>query len=485
MYSLSKQQEAVLERFYQGKNIFITGSAGTGKSFLIQRMCSSTLENIKIQVCAMTGIAAVLLNTNSGNLIKAKTIHSWSGIKLCNTSNRQLIFNRVLKNKRVRNDWKQTDILIIDEISMMSCYIFDILEELARIIRKNNRPFGGMQIIFTGDMFQLPPIGDADIPDSYKFCFESERWGLVFEKENHIELTHIYRQTDMKYINLLNQIRLGEIDEENREILKQRVGIDTTGLVLTKLFPIRINVDRINQYEFSKIVEPEYVFNQIVKKDVKFNIETGKPLDEDVLKMCANASRDELEQETELLKSQMSSISAERVILKKGAVVMCTANLDIDLGICNGSQGRVIEMIPGIKRMIYCGGGTGTGVNLNAGIETTMDIPVVQFTNGVIYRSFTPQFWQSQTLPCIVIGQIPLVLSWATTIHKSQGMTLSRAEMDLGSQVFEYGQAYVALSRVKSLEGLYLTNFNPNKIKANPKVIAFYKQMKQMEETDK
>ena len=475
--TLSTQQSDVLERFYQGKNIFITGSAGTGKSFLIQKMCQTV--GGKIQVCAMTGIAAVLLNSASTH-IKAKTVHSWSGIKLCNTPDKHVIINRVLKNKRVRNDWKQTGVLIIDEISMMSCYVFDILEELSRIIRKDNRPFGGLQVIFTGDMFQLPPIGDLDIPQSCKFCFESERWNTVFEPENHIELTHIYRQSDPIYINLLNQIRLGEIDETNRAILFSRVGLDTSGLVLTKLFPIRINVDRINQFEFAKIEEVEHTFNQMVKTDVRFNIDNGKPLDEDVLRLCENATREEIEQETEILKSQMLSSCPERVVLKKGAVVMCVANLDIDLGICNGSQGKIVDIIPGTKRMVYCGGtGGSTSAIPPSGVETTMDIPVVQFTNGVLYKSFVTQLWQSQNLPCIVIGQIPLVLSWATTIHKSQGMTLSRAEMDLGSQVFEYGQAYVALSRVKSLEGLYLTNFNPSKIKANPKVIAFYKKMKQ------
>lgn len=484
MLKLSKQQDAVLERFYLGKNIFITGSAGTGKSFLIQKMCQGSGLSVgnggKIQVCAMTGIAAVLLNSGSCNFIKARTIHSWSGIKLCNNPDKRVIINRVLKNKRVHKDWKQVSILIIDEISMMSCYVFEILEELARIIRKNNKPFGGIQVIFTGDMFQLPPIGDLDIPNSCKFCFESEKWNTVFEPENHIELIHIYRQNDPIYINLLNQIRLGEIDETNREILFKRVGLDTTGLVLTKLFPIRVNVDRINQFEFAKIDETEHVFNQMVKTDVKFDIDTGKPFDEETLRICENATIEEIEQEKEMLKSQMSTVCQERVLLKKGAVVMCVANLDIDLGICNGSQGRIIDILSGTKRKIYCGGTTGTATtNPVATIETSMDIPIVEFTNGVVYKSFVPQLWQSQNLPCIVIGQIPLVLSWATTIHKSQGMTLSRAEMDLGSQVFEYGQAYVALSRVKSLEGLYLTNFNPNKIKANPKVIAFYKKIKE------
>ena len=190
----------------------------------------------QIQVCAMTGIAAVLLNSGSANFIKARTIHSWSGIKLCNTPDKQVIINRVLKNKRVCNDWKQVDVLIIDEVSMMSCYVFDILEELAKIIRKNNRPFGGIQIILTGDMFQLPPIGDLDIPNSCKFCFESDRWNTVFERENHIELTHIYRQTDPTYINLLNQIRLGEIDDTNRAICFSRVG------------HVRIGIDKTVSY---------------------------------------------------------------------------------------------------------------------------------------------------------------------------------------------------------------------------------------------
>lgn len=473
MYTLSEQQQNVLTKFDKGENMFLTGSAGTGKSFLIHKMYTSTvaLSYKEIQICAMTGIASVLLNNFSRVTCKAKTIHSWSGIQLCNTD-RESIIRRVLKKKRVCNEWKKIHILIIDEVSMMSCYMFDILEELARTIRKNARPFGGIQVIFTGDMFQLPPIGDGGIPESYPFCFESSRWLGVFPETNHIELTHIYRQNDPVYINLLNRVRLGEITEEDKAVLKARIGLDNTGVVLTKLFPIRINVDRINQYEFNKIQEPEFHFPLKGSTGLKTWLESGEPFSKDVVAVCQQASMTDLEQEVQILKSQLP-YCVENLVLKKGAVVMCVANLDIERGICNGSQGRILNILVDQIRM----------ANVNGLIQPVkMDIPVVEFNNGVIYDGFEVKYWQSQNIPSVAIGQVPLILSWASSIHKSQGMTLSHAEMDLGNQVFEYGQAYVALSRVKSLDGLYLTHFNPTKIKANPRVVEFYKQIKNWNE---
>jgi ATP-dependent DNA helicase PIF1 len=155
----------------------------------------------------------------------------------------------------------------------------------------------------------------------------------------------------------------------------------------------------------------------------------------------------------EVMNLQSNSSCVPLLKLKKGAVVMCLINLDMENGICNGSQGVVIDILPGIS-----------------------PVPVVKFTNGLT-RQIHPHYWQSDEYPTIAIGQIPLCLAWAITIHKIQGATLSLAEMDLGNSIFEYGQTYVALSRIQSLDGLYLSSFHPQRIKANPKVVAFYRAM--------
>jgi ATP-dependent DNA helicase PIF1 len=443
-FKLSNKQKYALKIFNKGENIFLTGSAGTGKSFLIHKMIESAKDRGReIQVCAMTGIASVLLNC------KAKTVHSWSGIRLCTGENSDII-SRVIKNNKYVVKWREVDILVIDEVSMMSEKVFTVLEEIARLIRGIQKPFGGIQVVFTGDMFQLPPIGDGQY-----FCFECRKWFELFQPKNHIELTDIFRQTDSKYINILNHVRLGNLDEDAYEELKKRVGLKTEQIAITRLFPTRLNVERLNQYEFNKIDEPIFRWELKTKTNETKWVENGVDFDEKVQNELMHVSHQEIEYELETMKTNMSQCPAV-LELKKGAVVMCIANIDLDLGICNGSQGKVVD--------IHL---------ITSNVNVDMNVPLVKFNNG-IEMYIKPKSWQNENLPCITIKQIPLVLAWATTIHKSQGLTLSHAEMDLGNQVFEYGQAYVALSRVKSLEGLYLTALNPNKIKAHPRVIEFY-----------
>ncbi len=183
---LSSEQESVIERFKSGENLFISGPGGTGKTMLIKRLVESTDKNI--QVCALTGCAAILLQSN------AKTIHSWSGIKLAKGDLDKIVKN-VVTNKYKCRDWKKTDVLIIDEVSMMSKRIFDLLNRIGKSVKKNHNPFGNMQIVFVGDFYQLPPIYNDD-EDSDKFCFESDDWFKTFPKENHVVLTNIYRQTE-------------------------------------------------------------------------------------------------------------------------------------------------------------------------------------------------------------------------------------------------------------------------------------------------
>ena len=363
----------------------------------------------------------------------------------------------VLRNKRVIKNWKKTKGIILDEVSMLSKKIFEIIEELARIIKGSSLPFGGMQVVFTGDFFQLPPVGSDGEPDTDKFCFESPLWNTLFKLENQIELKTIFRQNDPKYIDILMQIRRGELNEENTNILYSYVkrNFDESqhnGCVPTKLFPLRTKVDYLNSMMFSKLKEIEYVVDIKKRADCLTMLESGKSISADSLKKCAMLSAQEIEYETTQLINNTPCLPVLR--LKKGAAVMCTVNLDMENGICNGSQGIIIDIIEAVPQII----------------------PVVRFSNGLV-KKMAVHYWQSEEYPTIAIGQFPLCLAWALTIHKIQGATLEMAEMDIGQSIFEYGQTYVALSRIKSLEGLYLSEFHPYKIKANPKVKEYYDRL--------
>lgn len=451
MSQLSIEQQHAYDQFVNGNNIFITGPGGVGKTKLIHHLVDHANSTGKrIQVCALTGCASLLLGTSS------KTIHSWSGIKLAKGTISQIV-DQVMRNKCAKKNWKNTRILVIDEVSMMSRKIFDTLDAVARIVRNNPAPFGGLQVIFCGDFYQLPPVPSVNEPETGEFCFESDRWETVFKQENHIELTTIFRQTDAKYIEILSQIRTGELSKENADILQQYVKRDYdpekhNGSLLTKLFPIRARVDYLNKVMFEKIEEPATDFK--VSKTRNWTtyldkMERGvhKAIEPEIIQMCNELSKAEVEFELDQLMSNTPCIPDLQ--LKRGAAVMCTVNLDMERGICNGSQGIVTNFVGSDNR------------------------PEVKFSNGITIV-IGPHSWQSSEYPTIAISQYPLQLAWALTIHKIQGATLAMAQIDIGNGIFEYGQTYVALSRIQSLDGLYLAGFNPGRIKANPKVKTFY-----------
>ena len=449
---LSPEQLYAYNRFTNGNNLFITGPGGTGKTRLIQHLLDYAHQTHRtIQICAMTGCAAVLLNCN------ARTLHSWSGIKLAKGTQKAVV-DSVLKNKRAVAQWRKTKCLVLDEVSMLSKKVFEIIEQIARRTTKINLPFGGMQVVFTGDFYQLPPVGSSGEPDTEKFCFESPIWGEVFPDMSHVVLTKIFRQTDQQYIHLLQQIRVGEISKESSNILQKYVKREYdaskhNNCVPTKLFPLRSKTDYVNNMMFSKLREKEHVFVAISKTDCYTQIESGKPLSIEMRQRSNRLSSQEIEYELDQIINNSPCITTLR--LKIGCAVMCTINLDMDNGICNGSQGVITDMIE----------------------ETNGNIvPVVQFSNGIT-KHIQLHFWQSEDFPSLAIGQYPLCLAWALTIHKIQGATLDMAEIDVGQSIFEYGQTYVALSRVQSLDGLYLSDFQPHRIAANPSVHDFYKNI--------
>ena len=448
---LSTEQKIAYDLYKQGKNIFLTGPGGTGKTKLIQYFIQySQSKNQKFQVCALTGCAAILLNCN------ARTIHSWSGIKLAKGT-KESIIDKVISNRNAKRNWKQASILILDEVSMLSKKIFEIIEEIARIFKKDHRPFGGMQVVFSGDFCQLPPVGTHGDKETSQFCFETELWNQVFPLSSCIELKTIFRQTDKVYTDILQGIRRGIITKNSCHILQQRVGVEFdskkhNGCVPTKLFPLRSKVDYINKMMFETLAAEDNIFDVIINKNNTTFVENGKNIPLSIISSCKNLSANESEYEINQLTNNTPCI--QKLHLKVGSAVMCTINLDMENSICNGSQGIIIDIIA------------------NNGSKT----PVVRFSNGVV-KHIQPYVWQSEEYPTISISQIPLCLAWALTIHKIQGATLQFAEIDVGNSVFEYGQTYVALSRVQSLDGLQLSAFNYEKIQTNPSVIKFYENI--------
>lgn len=448
--SLSPEQEYALQVFEEGENLFITGPGGTGKTHLIHTLVKSAENRQKlIQVCALTGCASILLGCN------ARTIHSWSGIRN-GKGEIDKIIEDIRRNKKLMKNWREIQILVIDEVSMMSKRIFELLDEIGRTIRYcHHKPFGGIQVVFTGDFYQLPPVGNAGEPGSTEFCFESLLWPETFPLANHIVLTTMFRQKDPIFQSILLNVRKGTIESEQIVVLQNHVNREYNseehnGCIPTKLFPIIARVDHYNRMMFDQIQEISYDYDAQVKTNCTTFLESGRPIAKEDLERCKKMTKTVQEREIEYLKNNTPCV--EILSLKKGAVVMSTVNLDIENGICNGSTGIVIDFQTRLG---------------------SIPNPVVKFANG-IQKVMEIQYWQSEEYPSIAVGNFPLRLAWAMTIHKSQGATLSLAEIDIGKSIFENGQTYVALSRVQSLDGLYLSDFNPKNIRANPKVTAFY-----------
>ena len=436
MIELSEQQQCVFDKYLLRQNIFITGPGGSGKSSLIKYIYEDAIRSGRnIYVTALTGCAAVLLNC------KAKTLHSWAGIGLGNAE-ADFIVEKIERNRFKKKVWRETDILIVDEVSMMSLKLFELINLVGKEVRKSNRPFGGIQVIFSGDFYQLPPVAtNKDNLEDSQFCFESELWCILFEPSNQIALKKIFRQKDEVYATILNQIREGKLKRKSFETLMKYVGriVPEDSLIMpTKIFPTRSKVEQINSKEMDKLSGDVHTFELKKLSDLSDKKQYY--------------TLEEKEQEWKYL---ANNLMCESVInLKVGSQVMCIVNMELDDGLmlCNGSQGIVT-------------GFAGSSAIFVKFTELPNEIPLMVHT------------WASERCPGLGVSQLPIILAWAITIHKSQGASLDMAEIDVGSDIFECGQTYVALSRVRSLEGLFLKSFDISKILINKKVQEFYLEL--------
>lgn len=437
----SIEQQQAYNKYIEGDNIFITGPGGTGKSALIKHIQENAIKRLlDIHVCALTGCAAVLLNC------KAKTVHSWAGIGIGKASIETLV-HKINNNRFLKQIWKNTDILVIDEVSMMSKVLFEKLDAIGKAIRRNQRPFGGIQLIFSGDFYQLPPVPDKDDPETGKFCFESELWFETFSPNNHIKLTKIFRQTDPIWQKCLNQLREGRIKITMNNLLLDIVANkkinENTLIKPTKLFPTRNQVDQINTAEMDKLTTELVEYKLKYRRDLEMS-------NKDKINRT-KVTEAQIEIELNCLKGNIPC--DETIQLKVGAQVMCVVNIKLENGdiLCNGAQGIIVNLSP-------------------------LGLPIVRYKNGY-QMTMDYHIWESEHIPGIGVSQIPLILAWALTIHKAQGATLDVAEVDAGSGIFECGQTYVALSRVKSLDGLYLTSYDHRRVRVNNRVQSFYEYL--------
>jgi ATP-dependent DNA helicase PIF1 len=450
-FYLSSEQKEALLKYKKGYNIFITGPGGSGKSELIRIISNDAyLKRKKIKICALTGCAAILLKC------KAQTLHSWAGIGLGKAPLEKIVYN-IGKNPQIRERWCSINILVVDEVSMLSKKLFELLNNIAKIIRNNDKPFGGIQLIFSGDFYQLPPVGDKNDVESKQFCFESEHWFNIFNTENHINFKTIFRQRDSIFANVLNYIRHGIIDSKIVQVLNSRLHkIPETDILITKLFPTKSRAERINQVELNKLPGNVVIYTlEIIRRTFNLSDKERRKL--------YSLSETEIEYEIRNLISNL--ICNNQLELKNGCQVMCLINIyDSDnetIVLANGSQGKVIGF---------------ESVN-----NEETELPIILFDNGITY-TMPYHSWECEKVPGVSVKQIPLIHSWALTIHKCQGITLDNIELDIGNNIFEYGQSYVALSRVKTLDGLYLSNFDYTKIKSNEKVSQFYNNLDNLNE---
>lgn len=386
--------------------MFLTGEPGAGKTYVINQYIAY-LEacGVKVAVAASTGIAA----THIGGM----TIHAWSGIGARDQLNEYDLEQITTKEKIVKRV-KKAQVLVIDEISMLDGKLVDMVNIVCKTIRQSSEPFGGIQTIFVGDFFQLPPVTRQG--DMMRYAFESRGWEDA--RPLICYLTDQYRQEDEMLLSLLQSIRKNDVDDEHFTLLSEQTEIAYEGIEPTKLYTHNADVDSVNATKLGELGGSVTRF--------KMSGVGNKIMQQGLAKNC---------------------LSPELLELKEEAMVMCTKN-NFEEGYVNGTLGRVVNF---------------DGEDGNPIIETTEGKQI----------TIKPTSWSMAEDNKVLaeVTQVPLRLAWAITVHKSQGMSLDAAEIDL-SRAFVYGQGYVALSRVRTLAGLKMLGMSPTALRVDPKIVS-------------
>lgn len=424
------RQTDALRILNAGANVFLTGAPGAGKTYVLNQFVKQARQRgASVAVTASTGIAATHLN--------GQTIHSWSGVGVAQVMTDTLLKQiKTRRGKRIR----ATDILVIDEISMMHAWLFDMVDQACRAVRRSPEPFGGLQVVMSGDLFQLPPVSNTRrdrelVAPPPELVAMRERYtkagrnpngfvteSLIWPELNPIVcyLTEQHRQDTGQLLDVLTDIRQGTVTDTDRQALDTRIGVEPAGNdVAISLYPNNRQADALNDSKLAQINEPEH----------RFEAESSG--------------------QVSLIKRLKSTMLAPEILsLKVGAAVMALRN-DTNQQYVNGSLGTVVDFVS----------------------TTEGEYPMVDFENGhtVIMQPAAWEMMDGETVLASV-KQVPLRCAWAITIHKSQGMTLDRARMDL-RRTFAPGMGYVALSRVESMDGLYLDGINERAFLVSPEAV--------------
>jgi len=395
--NLSDAQKRVLDAVFQRKNVFYTGAAGTGKSFIlkiVQQVFAYVKKEKQLSITATTGIAACN--------VRGMTVHSWSGVGIGSEPLEQVV-TRASRNKAVKMRWQETETLVIDEVSMLSAELLEKISAIGKRCRSDSRPFGGLQVIMCGDFLQLPPVG---LGSSCHFCFTSPVWQELLGDGGMMVLDKVFRQKDPRFLRVLNELRRGIVSPTTDALLQTKVReapamrkkLAENGQVTTKLFAVNSMVDKINENELSKL---------------RFGTTTdGIPL--------SYVFKAKDEGDMTLMKS---SRVPESIELRVGAEVMLLKNLSTVDGLVNGSRGRVVrfELNPAFEEERYAKVVEGYPDNLRY-------FPVVEFctylgsTVEKIEHVVTTESWDVTQGQKVLAQrtQVPLMLSWAMSVHKSQ-----------------------------------------------------------------
>lgn len=454
---LNAEQAAALEAVKHGRNIFLTGAGGTGKSHTIRAITDwAAAAGIHYALTALTGCAALLLGAG------AKTLHSWAGVGLAREPPHALA-EAVRRNKRAQRRWLDTQLLIVDEVSMMSPDLLEKLDAVARRVRRRaETPFGGLQVLFAGDFCQLPPVvrGVSGETAAARFCFELPLWRELIT--DTIYLRQIQRQRDPAFQQLLTEARMGALSAESIATLETRMGLPWQEAEIrpTLLFARNAEVDRVNQRNMEALTGERRIYDAQTVLMEKTGRRPGAPAPAPApAPSTLPVSPDDPDVAAALERLDSDAPYDPTLTLVVGAQVMLLVNMDQARGLVNGSRG----VLQG-----YTAGG----------------LPIVRFLSCAEPVVVDRAAWWLSEYDGIGRSQIPLRIAYAITVHRAQGATLDSALIDIGSSTFEYGQAYVALSRVRSLEGLYVWKLDPRKVACHPTVAEFYEALRPTAPTD-